>query len=145
MQAIERQVLDRFKDLLKQRLPQHQIIMFGSRARGDAEPYSDLDVMVIIDGLVDEVAREWVSDCAWEAGYAQGLIIVPVVVSRTQWEQGPLRHSLLAQAVALAGIPLQEGQMNNRREKIQEESNRGPGDAAEEVFTRLKRKDPAED
>jgi len=106
VQAIERQVLDRFKDLLKQRLPQHQIIMFGSRARGDAEPYSDLDVMVIIDGLVDEVAREWVSDCAWEAGYAQGLIIVPVVVSRTQWEQGPERHSLLALAVASEGIPL---------------------------------------
>lgn len=106
MQAIERQVLDRFKDLLKQRLPQHQIIMFGSRARGDAEPYSDLDVMVIIDGLVDEVAREWVSDCVWEAGYAQGLIIDPVVVSRTQWEQGPERHSLLALAVASEGIPL---------------------------------------
>lgn len=106
MQTIERQVLKRFKDLLKGRLPQHQIILFGSRARGDAEPYSDLDVLVIIDGLVDEAAREWVSDCAWEAGYAQGLIIVPVVVSRTQWEQGPQRHSLLAKAVASAEIPL---------------------------------------
>jgi DNA polymerase sigma len=106
MQTIERQVLKRFKDLLKGRLPQHQIILFGSRARGDAEPYSDLDVLVIIDGLVDEAAREWVSDCAWEAGYAQGLIIVPVVVSRTQWEQGPQRHSLLAKAVASEGIPL---------------------------------------
>ena len=106
MQAIERQVLDSFKDLLKERLPLHEIIMFGSRARGDAEPDSDMDVLVIIDGMVNEAAREWVSDCAWEAGYAQGLIIVPVVVSRTQWEQGPQRHSLLAKAVASEGIPL---------------------------------------
>jgi DNA polymerase sigma len=106
MQAIERQVLDRFKDLLKEQLPQHQIIMFGSRARGDAEPYSDLDVVVIIDGMVDEATREWVSDCAWEAGYVQGMIIVPVIFGRTQWEQGPERHSLLAHAVASEGIPL---------------------------------------
>jgi hypothetical protein len=92
--------------MLNERLPRHQIILFGSRARGDAEPYSDLDIIVIIDGVVDESAREWVSDCAWEAGYVQGLVIVPLVFSRTQWEQGPERHSLLAKAVALEGIPL---------------------------------------
>jgi hypothetical protein len=28
--------------------------------------------MVIIDGMIEEAIREWVSDCAWEAGYAQG-------------------------------------------------------------------------
>jgi len=106
MQAIEKQVLDRFKAFLQERLPKHQIIMFGSRARGDAEPYSDLDVMVIIDGMADEAIREWVSDCAWEAGYAQGVVMVPVVFSRTEWEQGPERHSLLARAVAAEGIPI---------------------------------------
>lgn len=106
MQAIEKQVLDRFKSLLQERLPRHQIIMFGSRARGDAEPYSDLDVVVIIDAVADDAVREWVSDSAWEAGYVQGMVIVPVVFSRTEWEQGPERHSLLAQAVASEGIPL---------------------------------------
>jgi len=45
MQAIEKQVLDRFKALLQERLPQRQIILFGSRARGEAEPYSDLTIM----------------------------------------------------------------------------------------------------
>ncbi len=106
MQAVEKQILDRFRALLQERLPRHQVIMFGSRARGDAEPYSDLDIMVIIDGIVDEAVREWVSDCAWEAGYTKGVVIVPVVFSRTEWEQGPERHSLLALAVASEGIPL---------------------------------------
>jgi DNA polymerase sigma len=106
MQTIEKQVLEKFKALLRERLPRHQIIMFGSRARGDAELYSDLDLMVIIDGVVDDAIREWVSDCAWEAGYTEGLVVVPVVFSRTEWEQGSERHSLLAQAVASEGIPL---------------------------------------
>ena len=50
----------------------------------EAEPYSDLDVLVIIDGVTDEAVRDWVSDCAWEAAYAQGLVIVPLVFSRTE-------------------------------------------------------------
>jgi class 3 adenylate cyclase len=33
MQAVEKQILDRFKALLHKRLPRHQIIMFGSQAR----------------------------------------------------------------------------------------------------------------
>jgi DNA polymerase sigma len=106
MQAIEKQAIEKFKALLRERLPRHQIIMFGSRARGDAEPYSDLDLMVIVDGVVDDAVREWVSDSAWEAGYSQRLVLVPVVFSRTEWEQGSERHSLLAQAVAAEGIPL---------------------------------------
>jgi len=67
MQAIEKQDMDRFKALLQERLPQHQIILFSSRARREAEPHSDLDVLVIIDSVTDEAVRDWMSDCAWEA------------------------------------------------------------------------------
>jgi uncharacterized protein len=101
------------KTLLQERLPQHQIILFGSRARGEAEPYSDLDLLVIIDGVTDEAVRDWVSDCAWEAGYAQGLVIVPLVFSRTEWEQGPERDSLLARAVTSEGIYLMSQEKAN--------------------------------
>ena len=53
---------------------------------------------------MDEAAREVISDCAWEAGFAQGVVVVPVAFSRQEWENGPERHSLLAQAVAAEGI-----------------------------------------
>jgi len=104
--ATEKVVRDRFKSLVSQRLNVHQMILFGSRARGDADPDSDMDVLVVVDDSLDEQARDYVSGCAWEAGFEQGIVVVPVVFSREQWERGPERHSLLAQAIRAEGVPL---------------------------------------
>ncbi len=106
MNEIERVVLDRFKALLFERLPIRSLTLFGSRARGDAEPDSDVDVLVVLDSEADESARDYVSDCAWEAGYGHGIVVVPVVFGREEWENGPERHSLLARAVEVEGVPL---------------------------------------
>jgi uncharacterized protein len=100
----ERQVLDRFKAALRQRVDAFEIILFGSRARGDADPFSDMDVIVIIEGDADERSRHVVSDCAWEAGFESGIVVVPIVFSRTEWETDASRYSLLGRAVAQEGI-----------------------------------------
>ncbi|MBW2039888.1 MAG: nucleotidyltransferase domain-containing protein [Deltaproteobacteria bacterium] len=106
MNAIEKEVLGRFKALLLERIRLYKLILFGSRARGDADPYSDMDVVVILDDPLDEKARSDVSDCAWEAGFEHGIVIVPVVFSRNEWENGPERQSLLVQAVEAEGVPI---------------------------------------
>jgi uncharacterized protein len=106
MNEIERVVLERFKALLLERLPIRSLTLFGSRARGDAEPDSDVDVLVVLENTADEAARDYVSDCAWEAGYEHGIVVVPVVFGRDEWETGPERDSLLARAVEAEGVPL---------------------------------------
>lgn len=106
MNAIEKAVLDRFKKLLLERIRLHKLILFGSRARGDADPYSDMDVVVVLDGPSDEGEKDYVSNCAWEAGFEQGIVVVPVVFSRNEWEDGPERYSLLVQAVSTEGVNL---------------------------------------
>jgi uncharacterized protein len=106
MQEIEKEILKKFQALLAARVPIYQLILFGSRARGDAELFSDIDVLVVVDSHLDDKIRELVSDCAWEAGFAKGMVLVPVVFSRDEWEKGPERHSLLAQAIEAEGITL---------------------------------------
>ncbi|MBI5584256.1 MAG: nucleotidyltransferase domain-containing protein [Deltaproteobacteria bacterium] len=78
----------------------------GSRARGDANPDSDLDVLVILDGPVSKQSRRIVSDNAWEVGFEAGIVVVPIVVSRESWEKGPERVSLLAMAVREEGVSI---------------------------------------
>jgi uncharacterized protein len=106
MQKLEQEIISKFKSLLKARVPVHRLILFGSRARGDAELFSDIDVLVIVDSELDDRIRELISDCAWEAGFAKGMVLVPVVFSRDEWEKGPERHSLLAKAIESEGITI---------------------------------------
>jgi predicted nucleotidyltransferase len=102
----EKTVLDKFKTLLLKQVSLDKLILFGSRARGDAGQYSDIDVVVVLKDDADEQDFDYVSDCAWEAGFEYGIVIVPVVFTKNEWENGPERYSLLAQAVEKEGVPI---------------------------------------
>jgi predicted nucleotidyltransferase len=102
----DRLVVERFKRLMLERgVPLHGTVLFGSRARGESEWDSDYDVLVVVKHL-EETTRETISRCAWEAGFDECLVIVPVVVTRDEIENTPFRSSLLMQAVRTEGIPV---------------------------------------
>jgi predicted nucleotidyltransferase len=104
MTSPEAEVLHQLKAKLQGRLSLSRLVLFGSRARGDADPDSDLDVLVMLNSLVDREAEDYVNDCAWEVGLGHGIVVVPVTVSRFDWEEGLLSSSLLAIAVKQEGI-----------------------------------------
>jgi predicted nucleotidyltransferase len=104
MTTQEAEILKQLKAKLLKRLPLSRLVLFGSRARGDADPDSDLDVLVILNTPVSREVEDYVNDCAWEVGLEQGIVVVPVTVSRLDWEEGLLSSSLLAIAVRQEGI-----------------------------------------
>lgn len=106
MDVVEREIVSQFKQKVAARVPLHQMVLFGSRAREQAEPGSDLDVLVVLNDPVDESVEDAVSQCAWEAGFEAGIVIAPVTVSRRAWEEGPERHSLFAMAIRNDGIAI---------------------------------------
>jgi uncharacterized protein len=46
-------LLERVRDAIRGLEPNARLILYGSRARGDAAPDSDWDVLVLLDGVVD--------------------------------------------------------------------------------------------
>ncbi|MBI4870935.1 MAG: nucleotidyltransferase domain-containing protein [Candidatus Riflebacteria bacterium] len=100
----DRRILQRFKTLMAERqVPLCQTILFGSRARGDARADSDYDVLVVVERL-DPRVRRTISDCAWEAGFDEALVVVTVPVARLDFESGLFSQSLLAQAIRQEGV-----------------------------------------
>ena len=98
--------LHEVKNCLLAEVSLNRMILFGSRARGDFTASSDVDIIIVVDGPVTGETEDKISECVWQVGFDHGLVIVPVVFSRSEWEDGPMQHSLLAQAVSNDGITI---------------------------------------
>jgi len=105
MNSADLTMLRELKGKLQSHVQLHRLCVFGSRARGDADPDSDMDVLVELDAL-DRQARKQVAEDAWEVSLRNGAVIVPVTVERREWEVGVQKSSLLAMAVARDGIEI---------------------------------------
>jgi predicted nucleotidyltransferase len=66
--------------------PDAKVVLFGSRARGEARPDSDWDVMVLLAD--DSKAGRWdVHEQLWDLGLEVDAEINPVVYRQTEWEK----------------------------------------------------------
>jgi len=91
LQTILAELRQRLEQVYASRLL--KLVLYGSQARGDAEPGADIDVLVVLEGPVDasaEIARTEF-DVA-ELSLAHDVVITCLFVSREQFEreQSPL-------------------------------------------------------
>ncbi len=77
--------------------------VFGSRARGDADEYSDMDVFIEVDQL-DRGLKERIMDISWEVGFENFMVIAPLIFSRDELENSPLRSSPIVKAITAEGV-----------------------------------------
>lgn len=103
MNQRDRTILNQFAHRVRQQFPDAQIWAFGSRARGDAQPDSDLDICVVLETL-DRSVKKIISHIAWEVGFENELLITTVKYSRYQFEQGPCAESPLVQTIQREGV-----------------------------------------
>ncbi len=80
-------ILKLIKDEVEAHSPGAEVILFGSRARGDARPGSDWDVLVIVDRpkLTPSDRR---LDCdLWDKGLDYGEEINTQIRTRQKWDE----------------------------------------------------------
>lgn len=103
MTARDRQILSEFSAQVRQQFPEAQIWAFGSRARGDAQPESDLDICVVVDTL-DRATWKTISHTAWAVGFKHDVLITTIKYSRQRFEHSPCSVSPLVQNILHEGI-----------------------------------------
>ena len=99
----DRRIVRRLQRRLQAEMTVLDLRVFGSRARGDDTPDSDIDVFVQLEACTAELRRR-ISEIAWEVGYEAGLVISTVVATRTDLEHGPMGANPLVLKVQQEGI-----------------------------------------
>ena len=102
LQAILAELKQRLTELYGERL--ERLVLYGSQARGDAEPDSDIDVLVVLHGPEDDGTEiERTGDLASEISLRYDTVIALVFVSAADYEKrrSPLLINVRREGIAL--------------------------------------------
>ncbi len=101
----DRQVAQTLKSRVRKIAPVRSVRVYGSRARGDAVPDSDLDVYIELERITPAM-RQQISEIAWEIGFAEDIVISTFVVTRDQLENGLMGASPIIANVMREGVSI---------------------------------------
>jgi predicted nucleotidyltransferase len=85
--------------------PGAELILFGSRARGDYNEESDWDVLVLSEHEINMSFKDKISDKLFYLELDNDVIITPVIVNKEKWYEQfkgyPLFHEVKKDGIAL--------------------------------------------
>jgi len=103
MKDRDRKIAEELKRRLSEVVTLLDFRVFGSRARGEADEYSDMDIFLEVERL-DDATRKLIRDVTWEIGFHNLLVISPLIMTRDEVENSPHRASPILQSVREEGV-----------------------------------------
>jgi predicted nucleotidyltransferase len=89
LQPADREAIVAAATLLRERFPVTRVCLFGSKATGQDDPESDIDLFVLTSRSLSWRERDAVTDALFDIEMEFDVVISTLVVSEEDWLHGP--------------------------------------------------------
>ncbi|MFP4500354.1 MAG: nucleotidyltransferase domain-containing protein [Candidatus Hydrogenedentota bacterium] len=86
-------LLQRIKEVVRGFDPEAEIILYGSRARGDATKESDWDLLVLYTGPENKSFEQELCDALYDVELEADEVVTPIIHDRDYWRR-PLTQAM---------------------------------------------------
>ena len=100
------ELLEKVKKQIKQIYPNANILLYGSRARGEANKDSDWDFLIVIDGDLSEREKLEMRYKLFEIEWEMEEIISSIIHTQKEWNQPIMQITPFYQNVIREGISI---------------------------------------
>ncbi len=83
-----------------------EILLYGSRARGDSIEQSDWDFLILLDGNVDDQRTDKIRHRLYELEWEFGEVISSIIRNKEEWNSMPFKSMPIHHEIEREGIRL---------------------------------------
>jgi predicted nucleotidyltransferase len=99
-------LLERCKKAIRQVVPDADVILYGSRARGDANEYSDYDILILTKEPISMSVKVRFYDYTLDLELETGAVLTLITYDRQKWDTPPYRAMPFHKNVDRDGVVL---------------------------------------
>jgi len=99
-------LLNRVKTAVRALVPEAEIILYGSRARGTARADSDWDFVILLPSPRDKMLEVQIKDCLYDIELETDTVLSSIIRSKQEWLSARYAVVPLRQAVESDGIAI---------------------------------------
>jgi len=88
----EKQAVEKAAGILKKRFAIDQVILFGSKARGTSDQYSDIDLLLIGPTPLHWREEKAIVEILFDLGMEYDVIFSPLFASSDEWDRGVFKE-----------------------------------------------------
>jgi len=102
----EREAISEATRMLKEKFPVKEVILFGSKARGDDDPESDIDLLLLTTRPIHWKERHSIVEALFDIEMKYDVVISIIVNSVNDWQTGlssllPIHEEITQEGIAI--------------------------------------------